>query len=121
MKNIYIFDVDGTLTPSRKMMTDDFVEFFKEWSENNIFYLVSGSDIKKMKEQVPLQIFNKAEGLFTCGGNDYRADGYQLYFNEFNPPEDLIQFLEETLLNSQYGERAGNHIENRGSMVRSHS
>ena len=47
MKNIYIFDVDGTLTPSRKMMTDDFVEFFKKWSENNIFYLVSGSDIKK--------------------------------------------------------------------------
>ena len=39
MKNIYIFDVDGTLTPSRKMMTDDFVEFFKEWSENNIFYI----------------------------------------------------------------------------------
>ena len=117
MKNIYIFDVDGTLTPSRKMMTDDFVEFFKKWSEKNIFYLVSGSDIKKMKEQVPLQIFNKAEGLFTCGGNDYRADGYQLYFNEFNPPKDLIKFLEDKVYSSEYPYRAGNHIEDRKSMV----
>lgn len=55
--------------------------------------------------------------MFCCGGNDYYKDGKQVYYNEFNPPEDLIQFLEETLLNSQYETRAGNHIENRGSMV----
>ena len=118
MKNIYIFDVDGTLTPSRKPMTKEFQEvFFDEWSKENIFYLVSGSDLEKMSEQVPPHILKRAAGLFCCGGNDYRVDGEQIYFNEFNPPEDLIQFLEETLLNSQYGERAGNHIENRGSMV----
>ena len=28
MKKIYIFDVDGTLTPSRRMMTEDFEVFF---------------------------------------------------------------------------------------------
>jgi len=117
MKNIYIFDVDGTLTPSRKMMVDDFVEFFEKWSRKNIYYLVSGSDIKKMKEQVPQEILDRAEGLFTCGGNDYIVDGEQVYFNEFNPPNDLIKFLEEKVYSSEYPYRAGNHIEDRNSMV----
>ena len=98
-------------------MVDEFADWFKNWSSKNKFYLVSGSDLKKMKEQVPQEILERAEGLFTCGGNDYYKDGKQVYYNEFNPPEDLIQFLQEMVLNSQYGERAGNHIENRGSML----
>ena len=118
MNNIYIFDVDGTLTPSRKQMTKEFQEvFFNEWSEKNTFYLVSGSDLEKMSEQVPPHILERAAGLFTCGGNDYYKDGKRIYYNEFNPPEDLIEFLKETVGDSHYGERAGNHIENRGSMV----
>ena len=28
MERIYIFDVDGTLTPSRRAMTEDFEVFF---------------------------------------------------------------------------------------------
>jgi len=117
LKNIYIFDVDGTLTPSRKVMTKEFLKFFDTWSKENTFYLVSGSDLEKMSEQVPPHILERATGLFCCGGNHYYKDGKQVYYNEFSPPEDLIQFLQEMVLNSQYGERAGNHIENRGSMV----
>jgi len=116
---IYIFDVDGTLTPSRKPMTEDFQDFFDLWSQNNTFYLVSGSDLEKMKEQVPLHILERAQGLFTCGGNEYYTEwmGKQVYYNEFKPPEELIEFLHDKMYNSPYGTRAGNHIENRGSMV----
>ena len=117
MNNVYIFDVDGTLTPSRKVMTKEFLEFFDTWSKENTFYLVSGSDLKKMSEQVPPHILKRAEGLFTCGGNDYYKDGKQVYYNEFAPPEDLVKFLEEQLEHSPYGTRAGNHIEDRGSML----
>jgi len=119
LKNIYIFDVDGTLTPSRKMMVDEFADWFKNWSSKNKFYLVSGSDLKKMKEQVPQEILERAEGLFTCGGNEYYTEwmGKQVYSNEFKPPTELIEFLEEKLLKSPYGTRAGNHIDNRGSMI----
>ena len=35
MEKIYIFDVDGTLTPSRQPMTDEFKKFFKEWVKKN--------------------------------------------------------------------------------------
>ena len=53
MEKIYIFDVDGTLTPSRRKMTEDFEEFFSKWSKENTFYLVSGSNLEKIREQVP--------------------------------------------------------------------
>jgi phosphomannomutase len=53
MKNIFIFDMDGTLTPSRRSMTENFEIFFSDWAERNLFYLVSGSNLEKIKEQVP--------------------------------------------------------------------
>ncbi len=68
MNKVFIFDVDGTLTPSRIKMVDDFKEFFIKWSRNNSYWLVSGSDIEKMDEQVPEDIMMDAEGLFCCGG-----------------------------------------------------
>ena len=40
MDRIFIFDVDGTLTPSRLPMTKEFAKFFNEWIEKRKFYLV---------------------------------------------------------------------------------
>ena len=53
----YLFDVDGTLTPSRKPMVLDFKTYFKFWvrtqqSSGNKVYLVTGSDKDKTIEQV---------------------------------------------------------------------
>ena len=42
MKKIYIFDVDGTLTPSRQPMTNEFKDFFIAWALRNDFYLLTG-------------------------------------------------------------------------------
>ena len=49
MNKVFIFDVDGTLTPSRLPMTDEFAKFFHEWIEKNKFYLVTGSNIEKFQ------------------------------------------------------------------------
>ena len=123
---IYIFDVDGTLTPSRRRMTKDFAKFFDKWSSENSFYLVSGSDLEKMKEQVPEYILTLAGGVFTCGGNQFWKEGstqqwptdWKLqYENKFELPKHLEEFLNIMLANSEYPHRYGNHIENRGAMV----
>ena len=117
MKKIYIFDMDGTLTPSRRKMTSDFENFFSEWANKNTFFLVSGSDLEKIREQVPEYILNLSEGVFTCGGNQLWLNGKLSYNHEFKPQEDLLSFLEERVKNSKYPLRAGNHIEDRGSML----
>ena len=35
MGRIYIFDIDGTLTPSRLQMTEKFSKYFDKWSKRN--------------------------------------------------------------------------------------
>ena len=44
MKNIYLFDVDGTLTPARQKMTEEFYSFFKEWIRENSNELINLHD-----------------------------------------------------------------------------
>ena len=117
MKTIYIFDMDGTLTPSRREMTQDFEEFYSRWAKHHTFFLVSGSNLEKIKEQVPQYILDMSEGVFTCGGNQLWLGGKLSYNHKFKPEEDLINFLKEKLSNSPYPVRAGNHIEDRGSML----
>ena len=70
MNKIYMFDVDGTLTPSRLPMTKEFQKFFKQWIKKNKFYLVTGSDLPKLQEQMCFYDI-EAEGIFTCCGNQF--------------------------------------------------
>mgnify|MGYP003329314228 CR=1 FL=1 len=95
MKSIYIFDMDGTLTPSRREMTKEFEDFYSNWAKNHIFFLVSGSNLEKIKEQVPEYILDLSEGVFTCGGNQLWLNGELSYNHEFKPQNDLIDFLKE--------------------------
>tara|TARA_R100000008_G_C3549845_1_gene149739 strand:- start:62 stop:802 length:741 start_codon:yes stop_codon:yes gene_type:complete len=117
MDKVYIFDVDGTLTPSRREMTMEFGIFFSLWSMNNTFYLVTGSDIKKTKEQVPWYILERADAVFTCCGNEMWINDEHVYRNEFKPPQDLIDFLWDKVNNSMCPIRIGNHIEDRETML----
>ena len=117
MEKIYIFDMDGTLTPSRREMTPDFEIFFSEWASNHTFFLVSGSNLEKIKEQVPQYILDLSKGVFTCGGNQLWLNNKLSYNHEFKPSDELISYLNDELKNSRYPVRAGNHIEDRGSML----
>ena len=125
MNKIYIFDIDGTLTPSRLRMTEEFAKFFDKWSSKNKYYLVTGSDLDKTKEQLPIAYIDRAEAIFTCCGNQFwkpdpsipiqSAD--LIYDNKFKVPRKLNKLLGTIMSNSQYPYRYGNHIEDRGSMV----
>ena len=117
MDKIYIFDVDGTLTPSRLRMTKEFAKFFDNWSSKNKYYLVTGSDLDKTKEQVPIAYMDRAEAIFTCCGNQMWRNNELIYNNKFKPPEDLIKFLWEKVNDSWCPIRIGNHIEDRGSLL----
>ena len=124
MNKVFIFDVDGTLTPSRLPMTEEFQKFFQKWVTKNKFYLVTGSDLPKLQEQMCLYDI-EAEGIFTCCGNQYwkpdpsivNVSAELIYENKFELPPHLDLFLNIVLKQSPYPHRYGNHIEDRGSMV----
>jgi len=129
MRKLFIFDIDGTLTPSRQKMSLEFQQFFRDWSDKNDYFLVTGSDIEKTKEQIPEFVIKKAEGIFTCCGNVFYKNKIlnigstqeihtsKVYEHTFTLPKHIEQFLYIMLDNSKYPHRYGNHVENRGSMV----
>ena len=57
----FIFDVDGTLTPSRQIIDEEFLSFFFRFTFNNEVYLVTGSDREKTIEQITLELYHNCE------------------------------------------------------------
>ena len=109
----FIFDVDGTITPSRKQITDDFFPFFNEFVEKNEVYLVTGSDRDKTLEQVTPEIYNKCKRVYNCSGSDAYEGDNNVYRDDWQLPEDVEKFLCDELDYSQFPLRNGNHIERR--------
>ena len=81
MGTIYLFDVDGTLTPSKSAIDPAFAKRFLEWSERREVYIVSGGTFERILNQVKRSILDQVQGVFACMGNAY-------YSNRFNKPDD---------------------------------
>ena len=113
----FIFDVDGTLTPSRGAMDPDFKEWFLRFIQQHSVMLVTGSDLTKTVEQVGIDIVENVEYCFNCSGNVVMHRGKTVYRREFALPQDLEAYLLTALEHSAYPYRYGRHIEDRRYMV----
>lgn len=114
---IYVFDVDGTLTPSRGKIDPEFKEWFLEYFSTRPFALVSGSDRNKLLEQLGPEILDAADMVFACSANSIWIRDAELHKSVWGPDDRLINFLMNELNHSQAPEFAGNHIEVRTGMV----
>ena len=110
---IYIFDVDGTLTPSRNPMDKDFKDFFKKFIKKKRVWLISGSDKDKTIEQVGEDIWTSVERVYQSSGNQLWVKGELKYQYEFKTEDYLRELLKMFLDKSEYPHRYGNHIEER--------
>ena len=113
----YIFDVDGTLTPSRGVIDPTFKEFFNTFCLMNDVYLVTGSDKPKTVEQVGTAIYNKCKRVYQCSGSDVWEGDDNILKSEWILPIEARHWLEQALDDSNFDIRTGNHIEQRTGMV----
>ena len=113
----YVFDVDGTLTHARALMPPEFKSWFINWMQNKNVYLVTGSDRPKTLEQVGEEIVDKCNMSFQCCGNDVWRWGNSIAQTNFTVPDDMMNWLENELKNSEWPERWGNHIEKRVGLI----
>lgn len=107
----YLFDVDGTLTPSRGVMDPE----FRVWFMKNVAHkavLVTGSDPDKTIEQVGEELF-RAVKSYNCAGNHVFDKGVEVRRSDWKVPDDLYADLEMRLVRSKYARRTGKHIEER--------
>lgn len=108
---LLIFDVDGTLTPSRGMIDQD----FKRWFMDNVMHrsvLVTGSDPDKTRQQIGADLYDMLV-VYNCAGNQVVNRGIEVYRSEWRIPDDLEHWLTEYLDRSAYPIRTGQHIEHR--------
>ena len=109
----FIFDVDGTLTPSRCQIDPDFRAFMLKFSWENDVYLVTGSDRKKTLEQVGEDLYNRSKIVYNCSGSDAYEGDKNVYRSDWELPWDVERFLDDELDYSSFPIRNGNHIERR--------
>lgn len=113
----FIFDVDGTLTPSRGQIDPEFKKFFNEFCRLHPVYLVTGSDKPKTVEQIGEDTYNLCHTVYNCNGNDVWQSKKHIRTNEFILPSNVYEYLSEKLNASSFPLRTGNHIETRPGMV----
>tara|TARA_R110000822_G_scaffold194194_1_gene332471 strand:- start:5338 stop:6042 length:705 start_codon:yes stop_codon:yes gene_type:complete len=113
----FIFDVDGTLTPSRGRINKHFGAWFGEFCESNDVYLVTGSDRPKTIEQVGIGLYAKCKRVYQCSGNDVYEQDTLVHRAEVDWHKDVYKFLEDCLAEEDFSIATGNHIEQRPGMI----
>jgi len=116
-KRAYIFDVDGTLTPSRQKMNPEFSEWFTDWVKQEYVFLVTGSDYPKTVEQLGEEICNTVQRCYNCSGNSVWEQGDEIYGDELKLENKVHDFLTGKLVASEFPLRTGMHFENRPGMI----
>lgn len=113
-----MFDMDGTLTPARKPMEESFAKRFLPWLQKNKAFIVTGSDIAKVVEQLPSDIINAFSGIYCAMGNDLWRKGSFIYHHDFIPEPELLADLERCRAITAYPNTLfPNYIEKRTGMV----
>lgn len=115
--NKFIFDVDGTLTPSRGVIDKEFKEFFLDFCNSNHVFLVTGSDYPKTLEQLGEEICMSVKAVYNCSGNDVWCKGVRIHTNTWELPQKARVWLENELDASKFTLRTGNHIEDRPATI----
>ncbi|ELQ76895.1 Phosphomannomutase [Trachipleistophora hominis] len=68
---VFLFDVDGTLTPSRKKIKPDMLQFLQELRTQVYIAFVGGSNLEKQQEQVCPEILTLFDFSFPENGLSY--------------------------------------------------
>ena len=117
MNNKFIFDVDGTLTPSRGKMDYNFKAFFNTFCLVNDVYLVTGSDKPKTIEQISEGTYNLCKRVYQCSGSDVWDAETNILKSGWILSDLARTFLISCEYESLFSLRTGNHIEQRSGMV----
>jgi phosphomannomutase len=117
MNKVFIFDVDGTLTPSRGRIDPQFLRWFYKFAQRNTVYLATGSDAPKTIEQVGEMLFNGVARSYNCSGNSVWEKGVNIYNNDWSLPEKPWKYLESKLMQSKFAPKTGWHFDVRPGLL----
>jgi phosphomannomutase len=113
----YVFDVDGTLTPSRQTMNKVFQRWFLKFCYNHDVYLVTGSNYEKTLEQIGVDVCHLVRRIYNCNGNDVWENSINIRTSTWKLPKLAQHWLQGKLQESNFSLRTGLHFEHRPGTV----
>ena len=124
---ILLFDVDGTLMPSRQVISDEMWAFLKDLKSKGIkLAIVGGSDFSKILEQLggnKAELFETFEYIFSENGLVGFKNGVELPTQSINKAlgeekiQDLINFCLHYFSTIRLPVKRGNFVEFRRGMI----
>lgn len=114
-----LLDVDGTITPARQKISEKMYSRIITLAlmRDVRVYLVTGSNIEKTIEQCTTELVETVNGTFACSGNAFYAGTQRVFMNYWEPPSNVLDWLQSELSKSPYTNRTGNHIERRPGSI----
>lgn len=109
---MFLFDVDGTLTPSRGIIDPEFKLWLMTEFRRHPFRFVTGSDPAKTQEQLGMDLWSSTT-CHNCAGNHVFAYGVEQYRSPWRLPESVQQFLEQRLQDSIWPMKTTPNFEHR--------
>lgn len=116
-ERVFLFDVDGTLTPARQTIDPEFEKWFLNFCENNPVFLVSGSDRPKTIEQIGQKIYDACMGVYQCNGNEHWYRNRRIKSSDWKPSYEFNHYLINIANRSPYPFKTDEHIELRTGML----
>jgi len=106
----WVFDVDGVLCDSGNLITDDFKQWFLEWSQDKSIFLVTGSERSATIRQIGQEIVDRALVCYNCLGNSIWVKNQEYKINQFILTNQEINWLNNAVASSPFPVKTGNHI-----------
>ncbi len=116
-RDVLVFDVDGTLTAARRVISARMNTLISELAEQGPVYAVSGANYDKLIEQLGEGLLNRLAGVFSCSGNEFWRQGVVLTQMRHDFDEALLVLAGQWVRDSRYPLRTGNHVEQRTGML----
>ena len=114
----YIFDIDGTLTPSRDRIDEEFLKWFLEFVKWHNVHLVTGSDRSKTEEQIGKELYEKVNSVYNSSGNTKHKKGICVFnTKDFELPEVAHKFLVKKMISSKWEPKTGLHFDSRPGLI----
>jgi len=105
-----LFDMDGTITDARQPISEDMVSALKYLKPTVRKYLITGSDMDKIEEQIPYEVLLETfERVYSCNGT--RVWNCNLDMDDENLPIEP-ELIHKVSLLDHYSEADVNHIIN---------
>ena len=100
----YLFDIDGTVTPSRTKIDTQFGNWMEHFATHNACYWVTGSP-RYMTERQLGSIYQLAVRSYQCSGTDVWEQGTNIRRSDWELPKLASQFLRQVFNEETFSQK----------------